>query len=173
MTYEERKEEAMKMTLEDLIGGYHSAIDKAENRKNTNISLQYLLDERHLQIEALYDTVQDLTDERDKLKTEVNPDEPKTWQQEAIKEVTSIFGISNDRGFTDRINLPTHYDFDEAQQEAAIKTARQVEQPGTVTITRKEYGALLASRDMLEALEAAGVDNWSGYPDAMASLKAA
>jgi hypothetical protein len=77
MTYEERKEEAMKMTLEDLIGGYHSAIDKAENRKNTNISLQYLLDERHLQIEALYDTIQDLTDERDKLKTEVKPEEPK------------------------------------------------------------------------------------------------
>ena len=70
MTYEERKEEAMKMTLEDLIGGYHSAIDTAENRKNTNISLQYLLDERHLQIEALHDTVQDLADERDKLLTD-------------------------------------------------------------------------------------------------------
>ena len=138
MTYEERKAEAMSMTLEELIFNYHRAVDTAENRKATIISLQYLLDERHLQIEALYDTVQDLTDERDKLKTEVNPDEPKTWQQ-----------------------------------EAAIKTARQVEQPGTVTITRKEYGALLASRDMLEALEAAGVDNWSCYEDAMALLEGA
>jgi len=138
MTYEERKAEAMSMTLEELIFNYHWAMDTAENRKATIISLQYLLDERHLQIEALYDTIQDLTDERDKLKTEVKPDEPKTWQQ-----------------------------------EAAIKTARQVEQPGTVTITRKEYGALLASRDMLEALEAAGVDNWSCYEDAMALLEGA
>jgi len=128
----------MSMPLEELLFSYHSAMDTAENRRVTIISLQYLLEERHLQIEALYDTVQDLTDERDKLKTEVNPDEPKTWQQ-----------------------------------EAAIKTARQVEQPGTVTITRKEYGALLASRDMLEALEAAGVGNWSCYEDAMALLKAA
>jgi len=128
----------MSMPLEELLFSYHSAMDTADNRKAKIIRLQYLLDEQHLQIEALYDTVQDLTDERDKLKTEVNPDEPKTWQQ-----------------------------------EAAIKTARQVEQPGTVTITRKEYGALLASRDMLEALEAAGVDNWSCYEDAMALLKAA
>ena len=138
MTYNERVEATMSMPLEELLFSYHNAMDTAENRRVTIISLQYLLDERHLQIEALYDTVQDLTDERDKLKTEVNPDEPKTWQQ-----------------------------------EAAIKTARQVEQPGTVTITRKEYGALLASRDMLEALEAAGVDNWSCYEDAMALLKAA
>ena len=128
----------MSMPLEELLFSYHSAMDTADNRKATIIRLQYLLDEQHLQIEALYDTVQDLTDERDKLKTEVNPDEPKTWQQ-----------------------------------EAAIKTARQVEQPGTVTITRKEYGALLASRDMLEALEAAGVDNWSCYEDAMALLEGA
>jgi len=138
MTYNERVEATKSMTLEELLFSYHSAMDTAENRRVTIISLQYLLKERNLQIEALYDTVQDLTDERDKLKTEVNPDEPKTWQQ-----------------------------------EAAIKTARQVEQPGTVTITRKEYGALLASRDMLEALEAAGVDNWSCYEDAMALLKAA
>ena len=59
------------------------------------------------------------------------------------------------------------------QQEAALKTARQVEQPDTVTITCEEYDRLLASRDMLEALEAAGVDNWSCYEDAMALLEGA
>jgi membrane-associated HD superfamily phosphohydrolase len=45
--------------------------------------------------------------------------------------------------------------------------------PETVEIPRKEYEALLAAREKLDALEAAGVDNWSGYPDAMASLEAA
>lgn len=30
----------------------------------------------------------------------------------------NIFGISNDRGCTDSVYLPTHYDFDEAQQYA-------------------------------------------------------
>jgi len=74
MTYEERKAEAMSMTLEELIFNYHRAVDTAENRNATIISLQYLLDERHLQIEALYDTIQGLTDGRDKLKTEVKPE---------------------------------------------------------------------------------------------------
>jgi putative phage-type endonuclease len=45
--------------------------------------------------------------------------------------------------------------------------------PETVEIPRKEYEALLAAREELDALEAAGVDNWSGYEDAMALLKAA
>ena len=56
---------------------------------------------------------------------------------------------------------------------ATLKPASQVEQPETVTITRKEYEALLAAREKLDALEAAGVDNWSGYDDAMALLRAA
>jgi hypothetical protein len=43
----------------------------------------------------------------------------------------------------------------------------------TVEIPRKEYEALLAAREELDALEAAGVDNWSCYEDAMALLKAA
>ncbi|WP_299316544.1 lambda-exonuclease family protein [uncultured Halomonas sp.] len=59
------------------------------------------------------------------------------------------------------------------QHRAAPKPASQLEQPDTVTISRKEYQALLAAREKLDALEAAGVDNWTGYDDAMASLKAA
>ena len=60
-----------------------------------------------------------------------------------------------------------------AERGAALKPAGQVEQPDTVTISRKEYEALLAAREKLDALEAAGVDNWTGYDDAMAQLKAA
>lgn len=36
-----------------------------------------------------------------------------------------------------------------------------------VTISRQEYLGLLESRRWLDALEAAGVDNWQGYDDAV------
>ncbi|GEK49190.1 hypothetical protein HPA02_34730 [Bisbaumannia pacifica] len=49
----------------------------------------------------------------------------------------------------------------------------EIARPEMVEIPRKEYDALLEARAKLDALEAAGVDNWSGYPDAMASLEAA
>jgi hypothetical protein len=32
-----------------------------------------------------------------------------------------------------------------------------------MTITRKEYESLVADSNFLEALQSAGVDNWSGY----------
>ena len=37
----------------------------------------------------------------------------------------------------------------------------------TVTITRKEYEALLQAERKLRALEWGGVDNWQGYDYAM------
>lgn len=41
----------------------------------------------------------------------------------------------------------------------------------TVTISLKEYEELLENQDKLYALEAAGVDNWSGYDIAMEYLE--
>jgi hypothetical protein len=43
--------------------------------------------------------------------------------------------------------------------------------PETVTIPLFEYNQLLKSAEKLEALEAAGVDNWDGYDEAMNILK--
>jgi putative phage-type endonuclease len=43
----------------------------------------------------------------------------------------------------------------------------------TVTISRAEYEQLLADQAKLNALEGAGVDNWTGYSDAMEALAAA
>lgn len=40
----------------------------------------------------------------------------------------------------------------------------------TITITVGEYEVLLEASENLAALEAAGVDNWEGYGDAMASF---
>jgi len=37
----------------------------------------------------------------------------------------------------------------------------------TITITREEYNRLLEAEALLSALEAAGVDNWGGYGDAL------
>lgn len=43
-------------------------------------------------------------------------------------------------------------------------------EPKTVTITMEEYKDLLESQALLDALEAYGVDNWSGYSDAVAEF---
>jgi hypothetical protein len=41
----------------------------------------------------------------------------------------------------------------------------------TVTISKKEYESLLEDSEKLSALEAAGVDNWEGYDNAMEMMK--
>ena len=40
-----------------------------------------------------------------------------------------------------------------------------------VTITLDAYNRLLKAEEWLDALEAAGVDNWSGYDEARAILR--
>ncbi len=40
----------------------------------------------------------------------------------------------------------------------------------TITIPLSEYSSLLVDRQVLRALEGAGVDNWDGYDIAMESL---
>lgn len=51
-------------------------------------------------------------------------------------------------------------------------TELKPKQEKTVTITVDEYKYLLHRNAQLEALEAAGVDNWNGYGEAMEMLKA-
>lgn len=41
----------------------------------------------------------------------------------------------------------------------------------TVTISKKEYDALVNDSRILQALYGAGVDNWEGYSDAMEALQ--
>lgn len=40
-----------------------------------------------------------------------------------------------------------------------------------VILTKEEYESLLEDQQKLEALESYGVDNWSGYSDAMMSMR--
>ncbi|MGP5310571.1 lambda-exonuclease family protein [Vreelandella alkaliphila] len=68
-----------------------------------------------------------------------------------------------------------HKPIDTSRIEAAANSFQrgsQVKAPEQVTISRKEYDQLLAAQAMLDALKAAGVDNWSGYSAAMDQLAA-
>ena len=42
---------------------------------------------------------------------------------------------------------------------------------GMVTITEEEYEELIKDSNFLSALQAAGVDNWSGYSEAFDILR--
>ena len=41
----------------------------------------------------------------------------------------------------------------------------------TITISKKEYEDLLEDQKLLQALQGAGVDNWSGYEYALEIMK--
>lgn len=58
------------------------------------------------------------------------------------------------------------------RHEAEVLRGGQVQAPEQVTISRDEYDQLLADQAKLRALEAMGVDNWSGYEQAMQQLAA-
>lgn len=51
--------------------------------------------------------------------------------------------------------------------EAELRTANMPDPNETVTIPRSRYDELIEADRMLSRLEAAGVDNWEGYDDAM------
>lgn len=53
------------------------------------------------------------------------------------------------------------------------QSAAPAAEPEMVTITRAEYDALLQAQAMLDALRAAGVDNWEGWHAAVAIARAA
>ena len=59
-----------------------------------------------------------------------------------------------------------------AAADTYTKAAVPVPKTETVTISRGEYDQLLADQAKLRALEAMGVDNWSGYSAAMDQLAA-
>ncbi|EKO3632370.1 YqaJ viral recombinase family protein [Vibrio metschnikovii] len=56
-------------------------------------------------------------------------------------------------------------------ESVPVKTF-QPEPEKTITIAKSEYDELLRKSDLLDALYAAGVDNWDGYSEAMEMLKA-
>lgn len=68
-----------------------------------------------------------------------------------------------------------HKPFDASRLSAAadnFQRGSQAKAPAQVTISQEEYDQLLADQAKLHALEAMGVDNWSGYADAMEQLAA-
>lgn len=76
------------------------------------------------------------------------------------KDTAGYLVIECDEGilhYVDRLN-PAHWTV-------------QHEPKNLVTITKEEHRRLLNSEEKLSMLEAFGVDNWSGYSDAMKALK--
>lgn len=69
-----------------------------------------------------------------------------------------------------------HKPLDTSRLSAAADSYKAPDKPSakteTVTISRGEYDQLLADQAKLHALESMGVDNWSGYADAMQQLAA-
>ncbi|XUO88468.1 YqaJ viral recombinase family protein [Halomonas sp. KM072] len=59
-----------------------------------------------------------------------------------------------------------------AAADSYSKQPATASKPETVTLSRGEYEQLLADQAKLRALEAMGVDNWSGYEQAMQQLAA-
>lgn len=66
------------------------------------------------------------------------------------------------------IQQPVQQEAQTASPRFAAPTRKAAE--AMVAITNTEYMELKQARDMLEALQAHGVDNWSGYSDAISSL---
>lgn len=60
-----------------------------------------------------------------------------------------------------------------AETAPTIKQTKTFAAPETVTISKAKYDALLNAKEILEALESSGVDQWFGYPIAMSRFKAA
>ena len=65
-----------------------------------------------------------------------------------------------------------HKPIDTSRLSAAVSRASEIEPAETVTITRKEYDRLIKAEAKLAALEAAGVDKWAGFQEAMKKLAA-
>lgn len=55
--------------------------------------------------------------------------------------------------------------------EAEMLLLSSINQPETVKILKTDYDELLKDQEFLRALEAAGVDNWSGYSYAFELLE--
>lgn len=58
-------------------------------------------------------------------------------------------------------------------ETAPVASVQYAERPDEmISLTMKEYNELMRKADLLDALFAAGVDNWDGYSEAMEMLKA-
>lgn len=112
-------------------------------------------------------------EEAEKRKPEPKPEpEPMPAAAESQPEYTGV-DMANEPDKT--VTAERRAPIDTSRLEAAANSFQrggQVKAPEQVTISRKEYDRLLEAEAKLLALEAAGVDNWSGYGDAMEQLAA-
>ncbi|MFG6159668.1 YqaJ viral recombinase family protein [Halomonas sp. 1390] len=107
-------------------------------------------------------------EEEAKAKAEAEPQA----REEAPQEPAQV-GVDPAQPGTDRTVRQTIDTSRITQAADTFQRGSQVAKPETVEIPRKEYDALLAAQAKLDALLDAGVEKWSGYRNALASLEAA
>jgi hypothetical protein len=102
-------------------------------------------------------------------------------EEERIRKAAEVVKVVEDAAITGTGVIDTSgnrvaaEDFFKAPEEVVTPEPRftapqlRTKPQETVTITVKEYQKLLADSAFLEALKAAGVDNWSGYSEAQAA----
>lgn len=59
----------------------------------------------------------------------------------------------------------------ETRKEYAENELKENGGEKTITITKNKYGVMVKDLKRLYALEAAGVDNWEGYDEAMEAMQ--
>lgn len=74
-------------------------------------------------------------------------------------------GDELDTEFFNQLSVALEFGADSTCSE--IKLHKVIKAEDAVTITAIEYQNMLESQEELECLQACGVDNWSGYSDAM------
>lgn len=131
---------------------------------------------KHLteQIEAIESPLKALKAAVDEEKARVKA-EKEAAAQKAIAEVEARLKAEADRLATERAALDAERAALEAEHQPAASAPAPAPIPAapedTVTITKTRYRQLLRAEANLEALAAAGVDNWGGYATAMEILR--
>lgn len=151
---ENEKREAELRELEEL-RRFKAEQDEAAKREADEKAMQEAEDELR-------------AEKAEKRKPDPEPEpEPMPAAAEAGAAAYGDVDYPTEKNSTSRVNIDTSRITDNFQRGSQVKA------PEEVTISRKEYDQLRAAQAKLDALEAAGVDSWSGYDDAMQQLHAA
>lgn len=117
--------------------------------------------------------------ERDRIRQEEETKAREQAKAKAQQEVEALIAQQEDASLAQEAEAASHSPernpIDTSRLNAAaanFQRGSQVGHPEMVSITRKEYDRLMEVQDKLDALEAAGVDKWSGYDDVMDQLAA-
>lgn len=143
----------------------------AERRRLREEAEKREADQRELEELRRFKAEQEAAEKR-KAQPEPKPEPQPEPQPPAAEGKSSVYaGVD----FAAGPDVAVRHTFDTSRLSDAAdnyQRSSQAKAPAQVTISKKEYDQLLADQAKLRALEAMGVDNWSGYAEAMQQLAA-